>query len=97
MVLGGIEDGDEDADNTLGFNPVGKSVAMRICEERSSEVADRSYNDGEVVPAVPETIVGGLVAEDLENLVSVKESSCTVDPVERKGCVLASDRRQWRD
>ena len=70
MVLGGVEDGDEDADDTLGFDAVGEGRAVGVGEEGAGEVADGGYDYGEVVAAVPETVVGGLVAEDLGGLVN---------------------------
>lgn len=70
MVLHGVEDRDEDADGAVGVvavggggGGVGRGVAAG--EEGAGEVADGGYDYGEVVAAVPEAVVGGLVAEDL--------------------------------
>lgn len=38
---------------------------MGVGEEGTGEVADGGYDDSEVVAAVPEAVVGRLVAEDL--------------------------------
>lgn len=69
MILGGVENGDQDPDNAFRVRPfrvegVGGDV-VAADQKRPCEVADRGYNDGEVVATVPETIVRGLVSEDL--------------------------------
>ncbi len=38
---------------------------MAAGEEGAGEVADGGYDYGEVIAAVPEAVVGGLIAEDL--------------------------------
>ena len=76
MVLHGVEDCDKDADGALGVVAArerGLTVGARgggvrvvaAGEEGAGEVADGGYDYGEVIAAVPETVVGGLVAEDL--------------------------------
>lgn len=74
MVLHGVEDRDEDADGALGVVAVGGEglvgvlVGRRVLaagEEGAGEVADGGYDYGEVITAVPEAVVGRLIAEDL--------------------------------
>lgn len=65
MVFGGVKDGDEDADSTVGLNAVGEGEAVGVGEKRAGEIADGSDDDGEVVSTVPEAVVGSLIAEDL--------------------------------
>ena len=65
MVLCGVKDSDEDADNAVGFGAVGEGRAVRVGEEGAGEVADGGDDYGEVVAAVPEAVVGGLVTEYL--------------------------------
>lgn len=65
MVFGGVEDGNEDADDTVRLDAVGKGKAVGVGEKRAGEVADGSDDDGEVVLTVPEAVVGSLMAEDL--------------------------------
>lgn len=36
------------------------------CKKGAGEVTDRSYDSGEVIAAVPEAVVGRLIAEDLD-------------------------------
>lgn len=36
------------------------------CEKGAGEVTDRGYDCGEVIAAVPEAVVGRLIAEDLD-------------------------------
>lgn len=36
------------------------------CKKGAGEVTDRGYDCGEVIAAVPEAVVGRLIAEDLE-------------------------------
>lgn len=76
MVLHGVEDRDKDADGALGVVAVGGGglvgglVGRRgvtAGEEGAGEVADGGYDYGEVVAAVPEAVVGGLIAEDLRD------------------------------
>ncbi len=74
MVLHSVEDRDENADGALGVVAVGggglagvlvgRSV-LTAGKEGAGEVADGGYDYGEVVAAVPEAVVGGLIAEDL--------------------------------
>ena len=69
MVLGRVEDGDQDADDLLGVLTVGGGGCWGRKgagdEKGAGEVPDAGYYDREVVAAVPEAVVGGLVAEDL--------------------------------
>ena len=69
VVLGRVEDGDQDADDLLGVLTVGgggcgggKGAGD---EESAGEVADGGDYYREVITAVPEAVVGGLVAKDL--------------------------------
>lgn len=69
VVLGGVENGDQDPDDAFRVRPfrvqgVGGGV-VAAGQKRPREVADRGDDDGEVVATVPETIVRGLVPEDL--------------------------------
>lgn len=50
-------------------------AVMATGEERPSEVADGGDDDGEVIAAIPETVVGGLVSKNLEFLPVNKEGS----------------------
>lgn len=36
------------------------------CEKGAGEVTDRGYDCGEVITAIPEAVVGRLIAEDLD-------------------------------
>jgi len=73
MVLHGVEDRDEDADGALGVVALGGGglvgvfgvVVLAAGEEGAGQIADRGYDHGKVVAAVPEAVVGGLIAEDL--------------------------------
>lgn len=74
MVLHSVEDRDENADGALGVVAVGGGGLVGVLVGRSvltagkegaGEVADGGYDYGEVVAAVPEAVVGGLIAEDL--------------------------------
>ena len=72
MVFSGIKDRYEDTYDTLGVCAVaggesdfGGAARGTASEERASEIADCSYDHSEMVAAVPETIIGGLVAENL--------------------------------
>ena len=76
MVLRGEEDGSEDPGDAFGVCAVGLPgggvVDVGIVtagEEHAGEVADRGYDFGKVVAALPETVVGCLVAEDLAGLI----------------------------
>lgn len=91
MVLGGIEDGDEDADDTVRLDAVSEGRAVGVGEKRAGQVADGSDDHGEVVPTVPEAVVGSLIAEDLgEWLAQVKAWSKRLEQVP------ASDRQRWK-
>ena len=69
VVLSRVEDGDQDADDLLGILTVGGGGCWGRKgagdEKGAGEVPDAGYDDCEVVAAVPEAVVGGLVAEDL--------------------------------
>ena len=69
VVLGRVEDGDEDADDLLGVLTVGGGGCWGRKgagdEKGAGEGADAGYNDCKIVAAVPEAVVGGLIAEDL--------------------------------
>lgn len=65
MILGGIENGNENANDAFSFHAFGEWVAMGVGEERAGKITDGGYYDGEMVAAVPEAIVGGLITEDL--------------------------------
>ena len=80
MVLGGVENCDQDLDNAFRVGPFGRNggvggVFVAAGQKRPCEIADRGYNDGEVVAAVPEAIVRGLILEDLVEAL-VEELSC---------------------
>lgn len=68
MILSCVENSDEDADDALGFHAITEWGAMGIGKEGAGEVADGGYDDGEIITAVPEAVVGCLVAEDLGDL-----------------------------
>ena len=74
MILGGVEYSNENADDAFSLCVVGGVGRRRIVcgrgwvaagKKGAGEVADGSYDHGEVVASVPEAIVGGLVTEDL--------------------------------
>ena len=72
MVLRGEEDGGEDPGNAFGVCAVdltgGGVVGVGVVaagKEHAGEIADGGDDFGEVVAAVPEAVVGCLVAEDL--------------------------------
>lgn len=65
MVFSGVENGDEDANDAVGFKAVSEGGAVGVCEEGAGEIADGGNDYGEVIAAIPEAIVGCLVAEDL--------------------------------
>ena len=74
MILGGVKYGNENANDALSLCAVsGVGRGCGVCgrggvaagEEGAGEIADGSYDHGEVVAPVPEAVVGGLVAEDL--------------------------------
>lgn len=76
MILRGEEDGGEDSSDAFGVCAVGMAggavVGVGVVaagKEHTGEVADGGYDFGEVVAAVPKTVVGCLVAEDLEGVV----------------------------
>lgn len=82
MVLCGVEDGDEDADDAFCVCAGGGGECGAggggwggggAGEEGAGEVADGGYYYGEVVAAVPETVVGCLVSKylDIVKLVGV--------------------------
>ena len=77
MVFGCIENCDQDLDNAFRVRPfrlngdVGGGL-VAAGQKRPCEIADRGYDDGEVVAAVPEPIVRGLVLEDLVESVSLR-------------------------
>ena len=73
MIFGGVEDGYEYMNDSLGVCTVDGGEFSLSCgagraaagKEGASEVADGGYDDGEIVATVPEAVVGCLVAEDL--------------------------------
>ena len=66
VVFGGVEDGDEDFDGAFGGGTGGWGGGGGVDgEDCAGEVADGGDDGGEEEAAVPEAIVGGLVAEDL--------------------------------
>ena len=73
MVLCGIEDCNQDANNAFSVGSV-RSTLVGIESEGATgqkgacKVADGCYDGGEIVAAVPEAIVTCLVAEDLDNV-----------------------------
>lgn len=75
MILRSIENGYEDAYHALGVclvvicdgDLIG-GIGYGTGKEGTSEVADGGYDHGEVVTAVPEAVVGGLITEDLSFL-----------------------------
>lgn len=81
MVLCGVEDGDEDADYAFCVCKGGRGEGAGgggwggggAGEEGAGEIADGGYDYGEVVAAVPETVVGCLVSKylDIVKLVGV--------------------------
>ena len=80
MIFRGIENCDQDADDAFS---VGSVCETLVCvgsngatgQKGACEVAYRSYDDGEVVAAVPKAIVGCLVTKDLEKFSSFVELS----------------------
>lgn len=65
MIFCGIKNGDEDANDAFGLDTVGDGGAVGISEKRAGKVADAGDNNGEVIAAIPEAVVGGLIAEHL--------------------------------
>ena len=72
VVFGRVEYGDEDADDAFSAGERGgrrglvvRGGEARAGEEGAREVADGGYDCGEVVAAIPEAVVGCLVAENL--------------------------------
>lgn len=72
MVLRSVKDGDEDAYHALGISFVAVcdgdlagGVGYGTGKERTGEVTNGGYDHGEVITAVPEAVVGGLIPEDL--------------------------------
>lgn len=63
-------------------------------EEGAGEVPDGGYDDGEVVAAVPEAVVGCLVAKYL--CARDQTAQLLERGEERSVSVPASDRRRWR-
>ncbi len=79
MVLCGIEDCNQDANNAFGIGSV-RDTLVGIRSERATgqkgacKVADGRYDNGEIVAAVPKAVVTCLVAEDLGNISYYSES-----------------------
>lgn len=72
MVLRSVENGYQDAYHALGVcsvvlceSDLGRGTRDGAGEEGTGEVADGGYDYGEVVAALPEAVVGCLIAEDL--------------------------------
>lgn len=74
MVFDGVEDRDQDPHDALHVRALsGKDRWRRIdgggvvaaSQESAGKIADRGNDDGEMIAAVPESIVGRLIAEDL--------------------------------
>ncbi len=75
MILRSVENGYENAYHALGVRLVVVrdgdligGVGYGTGKKGTGEVADGGYDDGEVVTAVPEAVVGGLITEDLSFL-----------------------------
>lgn len=66
MVLCCVENGDEDANDAFRLDAVGDRGAVRIGEKGAGKVADASDNNGQVIAAIPEAVVGSLVTKDLQ-------------------------------
>lgn len=98
MVFGGVKDGDENADDTFGFATVGKGKSVRVGEEGPGEIAYGSYDYSEVIPAIPEAVVGGLVAKDLgESFFSLRGEANVLMLEGSENGLPASDLRRWKD
>ena len=72
MILGSIKDRYENTHDSLRVRAISRGEGGfrsgtwgAAGEKGSSEIADGGDDDGEVIASIPETIVGGLVAEDL--------------------------------
>lgn len=68
MILRSVQYCDENADDKLSVMAVcGRGLRIRRTgdQEGTCEVANGGYDDAEVVAAVPKTVVGGLIAENL--------------------------------
>lgn len=70
MILGGIENCNQDADNAFGVGSVDESlIAIRgdgaTGQKGACKVTYGRYDYGEIVAAVPKAVVGCLVTEDL--------------------------------
>lgn len=79
MILGGIKDRDQNADGPFGIGSCGlprtpslSRILVRGAagQKRAGEIADAGYNSRQMVASVPESVVGGLVPEDLRQTVS---------------------------
>ena len=79
MILGGIKDRNKNADGSFGIGSCGLPrtpslgrilVYDAAGQKRAGEIADAGYNSRQMVAPVPESIVGGLVPEDLRRMVS---------------------------